>query len=176
MLSILVSLLPTLKNFIIILAFSNKRTNFVYLLLEAKPTAKLPPKRDTVPFDETIKRNASHAHNFISGNVWFVTYAMTGFTWNHPALSKPLSPFSFFFLPFHAIDTRSTCVSICGHCTLLHVPRPFTEGPRNTATLNNLFSQVNFVDVDGEKDREEQPGEMVRDPFLLGCLSFWHGD
>ena len=132
MLSILVSLLPTLKNFIIILAFSNKRTNFVYLLLEAKPTAKLPPKRDTVPFDETIKRNASHAHNFISGNVCFVTYAMTGFTWNHPALSKPLS----LFLSFSFPSTRSThgprvflsavtapCCTYRGHLPKVHVTR-----------------------------------------------------
>lgn len=28
-------------------------------------------------------------------------------------------------------------VSICGQCTLLHEPRPFTEGPRNATALNN---------------------------------------
>lgn len=28
-------------------------------------------------------------------------------------------------------------VSICGQCTVLHEPRPFTEGPRNATALNN---------------------------------------
>lgn len=136
----LVPMVPTSKNFIIYHFRTQtwrKRTyNFYNVSLprgKNDQPAKLPPKRNTVPFDETIKRNASHAHNFISGNVYFITYTMTAFTWNHQPFQTPLpTPF---FLPRH------TCVSICGHCTLLHVPRPFTEGPRNTATLNNLFSQ-----------------------------------
>ncbi|KYN08026.1 hypothetical protein ALC62_00871 [Cyphomyrmex costatus] len=41
----------------------------------------------------------------------------------------------------HPVSACRRCprprVSICGQCTLLHEPRPFTEGPRNATALNN---------------------------------------
>lgn len=63
------------------------------------------------------------------------------FTWNHQPFETPLPRFP--PLPRnlrhrHGLRPR---VSICGQCTLLHEPRPFTEGPRNATVLNNLFSQ-----------------------------------
>lgn len=61
-----------------------------------------------------------------------------------------ISPFRPPFPDFHPFSTRNQLrhrhgprprASICGQCTLLHEPRPFTEGPRNATVLNNLFSQ-----------------------------------
>lgn len=53
---------------------------------------------------------------------------------SHPTPSTRTSPSNILCLP--AGDPRPR-VSICGQCTLLHEPRPFTEGPRNATALNN---------------------------------------
>lgn len=58
----------------------------------------------------------------------------------HPpqATTPPLNPDLSFPHPLFACRRGPRPrVSICGQCTLLHEPRPFTEGPRNAAALNN---------------------------------------
>jgi len=52
----------------------------------------------------------------------------------HP-LPPPLRPGP--LLPTPSVRCSRPRVSICGQCTLLYEPRPFTEGPRNATALNN---------------------------------------
>lgn len=52
-------------------------------------------------------------------------------------------------------------VSVCGQCTLLHEPRPFTEGPRNAIALNN-HPPEDRRPCARRKWQENKPGIRIR--------------
>lgn len=53
-------------------------------------------------------------------------------------------------------------VSVCGQCTLLHEPRPFTEGPRNATALNNHPPKDRRPCTVREEAQENKPGIRIR--------------
>jgi len=72
--------------------------------------------------------------------------------------SGPLS--CLHFLPVCRRGPRPR-VSVCGQCTLLHEPRPFTEGPRNATALNNHPLEDRRPCAAGRKRRKRRKASLA---------------